>query len=525
MFQYITAVSSGIIGMWGIMKGYFCKRRLHSISAGSGFQKGYAAVIFLGLASTASLLLLLLAVEALYKPIPAGAAGCVGFIAAGSALLMIGLLLKYEYLNNRSQQLFSENKLMRREKKVLEQKVADLVTHSDIAQAAASSKTFGCFMGSIARLLRKDRDASELTIFSCYDDKVLPHTYYQFSDFSELCLSFARRELDKYFAGNPVNIAYDSRMFGARNLVLEYIDGNITIEGGLLYNSHAVGRVRITLFECSEISQTFQDLTEGIVSNALSSVRISYDGVHKAMRYEHPVLTEVANAFGVLMLRLEVEESILGVVKLAFRENSNQSIKRQKTILRDASSHISKAMYNQRLYELAVKDGLTQLYNKRYLLEMLQHHCAEYMVGVEKLAFMLIDIDFFKKVNDTWGHLVGDEVLKRVAHIVADTARDSDVVARYGGEELAVLMPQTDIEGAQILAERIRQNIEEEPFSNTEGEIFRVTASFGVAELISGMLATNELIEAADKALYVAKNSGRNRVVISDYNMGDSIAA
>ncbi len=525
MFQYITAVSSGIIGMWGIMKGYLCRRKKQGTSSEMGFQKGYASVVFLGLASTASLLLLLLAAEAWYKPIPVGAAGCVGFIAAGSALLLIGLLLKYEYLNNHSQRLHSDNKLMLREKKILEQKVADLITHSDIAQAAASSKTFGCFMGSIARLLRKDREARELTIFSCYDDKILPHTYYQFSDFSELCLSFAKRELDKYFADNPVNIAYDSSMFGARNLVLEYVDGNITIEGGLLYNSHAVGRVRITLFECSEISQTFQDLTEGIVNNALSSVRISYDGVYKAMRYEHPVLTEVANAFGVMMLRLEVEESILGVVKLAFRENSSQSIKRQKTILRDASSHISKAMYNQRLYELAVKDGLTQLYNKRYLLEMLQHHCAEYMVGVEKLAFMLIDIDFFKKVNDTWGHLIGDKVLKRISYIVADTARDTDVVARYGGEELAVLMPQTDLDGARILAERIRQNIEQELFANDKGESFSVTASFGVAELLSSMLTTNDIIAAADKALYIAKNSGRNRVVISNDNMDDSIAA
>ena len=170
-----------------------------------------------------------------------------------------------------------------------------------------------------------------------------------------------------------------------------------------------------------------------------SSIKIDLDGVFKAMGYDRPVLTEVSNSSGILMLRLQIEENILGVAKLQFQNNSSNIIVRQKVILQDAATHISKALYNQRLYEFAVRDGLTGLYNKRYFMEVLDANCSDYLMGDGQLSLMLIDIDHFKNVNDTWGHLTGDDVLKKVAAIIADTARDSDIAARYGGEELAVI--------------------------------------------------------------------------------------
>ncbi len=515
MYQYITAVTSGITGLCGLLRGNILSGNILARFSRKNEQKSYLGVIFLGLACTSSLLLLLISLESIFYSVPAIELDCVGIITAISALIMVGVLVKYELLNKRKMILDNELKRVKKENKIFEHKVSDLATHSDIARAAASSKTFGCFMGSIARLLRTDKAAQELTVFTYTEGQFFPHMYYQFSDFSELCLSFTQKDLLSYSRNIDYNISYDSQLFSAGNLILEYIDGNITIEGGLMLDKYSVGQLRITLFECTEMTQSFGDLLEGIVQNALSSVKIELDGVFKAMGYDRPVLTEVSNSLGILMLRLQIEENILGVVKLQFQNNSSNSIIRQKVILQDASTHISKALYNQKLYEFAVRDGLTGLYNKRYFMEILDTNCRDYLIGDGQLSLMLLDIDYFKKVNDTWGHLAGDEVLKKVAAIVAETARESDITARYGGEELAVIMPKTEVDGAETLAERIRTRIEKEEFQAGKGKRFFVTASFGVAEMENGMMSTTELIEAADKSLYLAKNNGRNQVVVS----------
>lgn len=515
MYQYITAVTSGITGLCGVLRGNILNGNILERFRRKNEQKSYLGVIFLGLACTSSLLLLLISLESIFFSVPAIELDCVGIITAISALIMVGVLVKYELLNKRKVILDNELKRVKKENKIFEHKVNDLVTHSDIARAAASSKTFGCFMGSIARLLRTDKAAQELTIFTYNEGQFFPHTYYQFSDFSELCLSFAQKDLLSYSQNIDCNINYDSQFLSAGNLILEYIDGNITIDGGLMLDKYNVGRLRITLFECAEMTHSFSDLLEGIVQNALSSVKIDLDGVFKAMGYDRPVLTEVSNSSGILMLRLQIEENILGVAKLQFQNNSSNIIVRQKVILQDAATHISKALYNQRLYEFAVRDGLTGLYNKRYFMEVLDANCSDYLMGDGQLSLVLIDIDHFKIVNDTWGHLTGDDVLKKVAAIIAETARDSDIAARYGGEELAVIMPKTELDGAEILAERIRIGIERVEFQARSGEKFSVTASLGVAEMENGMMSTGELIEEADKSLYLAKNNGRNQVIVS----------
>ena len=524
MYQYIAALNSGITKFCHMLRGDGLKGRTTSKVEEKNcmYNSGYFSVILLGMACTVCLLLFFISVELVSGYFPDSATGCVGIITALGAVVLSGMLIKYELLTRKYSAEAADSRNLRRENRVLQQRVSDLVTHSAIAKAAASSMTFGCFIGSVARMLRKNRSARELTIFTNIEGRILPHTYYQFSDYSELCLSLSRTELEKSMAGSA---AFDNKELSAENLALEYTEGNITIEGDLLYYAAAVGRLRITLFDCSEKIYSFKDLLEGMVQNALASVCICFDGAFQGLGYIRPTLTEVSNSAGILLQRLEVEENVLGVVRLVFQKNSNSSVKSMKNILQNAAGHISKALYNQRLYELAVKDGLTGLYNKRYLLEVLETNCRSCISGVERLTFMLLDIDFFKKVNDTWGHLVGDKVLRRVAEIVAGNARNADIACRYGGEELAVLMPDTDIDGARILAERIRLKIEREVFSASEGETFSVTASFGVAEMHSGMIMAEELVEQADKALYKAKNNGRNRVVVHKPVSSDFIAA
>jgi two-component system cell cycle response regulator len=165
--------------------------------------------------------------------------------------------------------------------------------------------------------------------------------------------------------------------------------------------------------------------------------------------------------------------------------------------------------YEQHLESLARTDGLTGIANHRAFQEFLQQHFNEASRYHQPLALALIDVDYFKQFNDTFGHQAGDEVLKRVARILRENVRQADFVARYGGEEFAIVFPATNIESASQVAERLRQAIEE-----AEWEHRPVTASFGVASLQPCMQTPQELIEAADHALYKAKAAGRNRVCL-----------
>ena len=156
-------------------------------------------------------------------------------------------------------------------------------------------------------------------------------------------------------------------------------------------------------------------------------------------------------------------------------------------------------------------DALTGLANRRHFEEQLQRIIAETDRFGGYGSLVLADIDHFKSVNDTYGHQAGDQVLRQVAKVLADGVRTVDVCARYGGEELAILLPQTSLEGARELAERIRQSIADR-IVRVGGEEIRVTASFGVATYPDPVKVKESLFPAADRALYAAKHDGRNCV-------------
>lgn len=167
---------------------------------------------------------------------------------------------------------------------------------------------------------------------------------------------------------------------------------------------------------------------------------------------------------------------------------------------------------NQLLLELAQTDPLTRLYNRRHLYEKLDVELNRCFRGNNPLSLIMADIDHFKRVNDTFGHQMGDEVLTKVADLLQEQLRTYDLAARYGGEEFCLVLPETDLDAASSVAERIRQQVEEmilpAPMEN-----HKLTISFGVAAYdgtIDGSI--DEIIRFADDALYEAKNSGRNRV-------------
>ncbi len=172
------------------------------------------------------------------------------------------------------------------------------------------------------------------------------------------------------------------------------------------------------------------------------------------------------------------------------------------------------AAYQKELIKLTQRDALTGSYNRRYLMNFLEeefYRCRRYN---RKLSVMMMDIDFFKKVNDQWGHPFGDEVLKWVSKTVQGIMRKSNRFARYGGEEFCCVLPETDINGALVFSEKIRKAIEASALFSTKSPT-SITASFGVSTLQEDMNDIETLLSKADQALYQAKDRGRNRVVVA----------
>jgi diguanylate cyclase (GGDEF)-like protein len=167
---------------------------------------------------------------------------------------------------------------------------------------------------------------------------------------------------------------------------------------------------------------------------------------------------------------------------------------------------------NRRLEELATTDPLTRVLNRRALADRLAIEMDRSRRYASQLAILLIDIDYFKRVNDTAGHLAGDEVLRQVAGHVQSAVRTVDIVARYGGEEFVVILPETSPVGGKTFAERLRQGIEAHQFNVGNLEI-RLTVSIGISTFPAADIASaDDLVARADAAMYRAKQDGRNQV-------------
>jgi diguanylate cyclase (GGDEF)-like protein len=167
---------------------------------------------------------------------------------------------------------------------------------------------------------------------------------------------------------------------------------------------------------------------------------------------------------------------------------------------------------NKRLELLSITDGLTKLHNHRYFQDELARAFEESLRYQRPLSLAMIDIDFFKKVNDSYGHAVGDEVLKTISGRFAESVRSADLVARYGGEEFAVMMPETELDDGAAFAEKVRSLVAETKIE-TQAGMLQATISAGVSSVPHPRIhSAKELIVAADKALYRAKRNGRNQV-------------
>ncbi len=182
-------------------------------------------------------------------------------------------------------------------------------------------------------------------------------------------------------------------------------------------------------------------------------------------------------------------------------------------ILIYCEKYLLKSKDYEQTYKLAVTDGLTQIYNHRYFQEQMIININNYNRYGQVFSIIIMDIDFFKKFNDTYGHQSGDCVLKQVAAILKKNSRTSDVVCRYGGEEMTIILTNTNKKDAEITANKICQAVRNNKFTLANGEKVNVTISVGVATVGENGNTPQEIIEYSDKCLYKAKETGRNKVV------------
>jgi diguanylate cyclase (GGDEF)-like protein len=218
----------------------------------------------------------------------------------------------------------------------------------------------------------------------------------------------------------------------------------------------------------------------------------------------------------VVAIPLIAKDRVVGVLKLSDADPAAIDGRRCEK-LHGVAGAIAVALENSRLYRMAVTDGLTGLYVHRHFQHRLEEEFTRSQRYRAPLSLLMVDIDHFKRFNDEHGHAVGDFVLRQVARALAEEARATDVACRYGGEEMALICPETELEGARRIAERIRARIALRRYHPEEGGPgLSVTVSIGVAVVAEEMRERGELVVRADEALYRAKRNGRNRVEAAD---------
>lgn len=185
------------------------------------------------------------------------------------------------------------------------------------------------------------------------------------------------------------------------------------------------------------------------------------------------------------------------------------------SVLEGPAGALDNALRLRRAEELSVTDDLTQLYNSRYLNQVLRRESKRASRSGRPLSLLFVDLDGFKAVNDTHGHLVGSRGLVEAAAVIRGSARETDVIARFGGDEFALVLPDTGSEGAAAVGERVRERIEAHVFLEDAGLSIHLTVSVGVATLPDVAGSAEELVKAADTAMYRVKDAGKNGVLIA----------
>ena len=273
-----------------------------------------------------------------------------------------------------------------------------------------------------------------------------------------------------------------------------------------------------------------EDYSNLLVTESLTGLAPQYIALHKPWlgsfaACDHQIICPNAEGLkSIAMIPLKHRGKLLGSINLCSRDASRFTRDHASDFLEHlgiiASFCVENAVNRARLLRSGFTDVLTGWNNRRYLSVRLGEELARARRDRSGLVCLMLDVDYFKQVNDTWGHAAGDAVLREIAQRIETQVRASDVAARYGGEEFVILLPNTLVESAMLLAERIRSAISRKPFDLSNGETASVTVSIGISEVHPGPddddLKTlgDSLVARADVALYAAKSAGRDRVIV-----------
>jgi diguanylate cyclase (GGDEF)-like protein len=282
----------------------------------------------------------------------------------------------------------------------------------------------------------------------------------------------------------------------------------VSLSGKLVLPEHS-GRECLVVLYGGNIGKKY-DLSLGVTTlgrDPLATIVLDADSVSRShARIEVLVgethVVDLQSTNGTFVNDVQVEKQAL---------KSGDLVKIGDVIFKFLAGQNVEAAYHEEIYRMTIRDGLTSVANVRCLNEFLEREFARSRRHGRELAVILFDIDHFKQINDTLGHLTGDYVLREMARLVDGRVRRDELLARYGGEEFCLVLPETSIEGAMGYAEIIRKCIEEHRFV-FDGTVIPVTVSAGVATFNPEMTRPMDIIRAADEALYRAKRGGRNRV-------------
>ena len=221
----------------------------------------------------------------------------------------------------------------------------------------------------------------------------------------------------------------------------------------------------------------------------------------------------------IIAVPMKIRNKVLGVIELINKNELNPLNKRDLEILTTVADYAAIALENsrnyQRIQELTITDDITGLYNSRHLHQIIKDEIDRFERYHNPFSIIFFDLDFFKRVNDTYGHLVGSQMLHKVAKVILKNIRKVDRAVRYGGDEFVVVLPQTTKKQAHVVVKRLRDAINLEVYFAEEGFNIRITASFGVATFGDDATSKDELLRAADEAMYQIKDTSRDGIALA----------
>lgn len=297
-------------------------------------------------------------------------------------------------------------------------------------------------------------------------------------------------------------------------------------------NNFKLDAISLTVFdESDELAEMYKDCEQPIMQFASRHVIDSLSlernrsvalGSYFDSKHGYLFKGQASHLKSIALLPLDRRGNLIGILAIGSCDPERYSRKMHTDFLRRLAAIVSVCLENscnhERVRQLGLRDPLTNLFNRRYFSEQLELELSKARRGNWPVSCLYLDIDYFKHINDTYGHAAGDAVLREVSRRIASQLRAGEILARMGGEEFAVLVPHASNKVGNVVAERIRYAVASEKYQLPEGDCINVSISCGVAEaqLVGGsneQAIGDNLIQRADKALYDAKQMGRNRVV------------